>query len=259
MTVEVVTPSPVVRARPAAISWPAIFAALAVGIAAQLLLTLAGFAVGVMAAQRGVGSTETITLAALGWSAISMLIAALLGGYVAGRGSGLRRRSDGVMHGLVSWAASTLLYAALATTAIGGLTTGLFGLLAPSIAANNPAEQMSGNAQANEGARGAAGAAGAREQAMRALTDIGLSPDEAGAVVDRIFRSESVAGRSQAARRAARGAGSATLWLAATAVLSLLLAILGGAGGSRALRRKVRTVERPPAVIRAEPRVLTRT
>ncbi|HSQ05098.1 MAG TPA: hypothetical protein VLN59_13730, partial [Burkholderiales bacterium] len=119
-----------VRTRFPAISWPAIFAALAVGIAVQLLLTLTGFAVGVIAAERGVGSRETITLAAAGWSAISMLIAALLGGYVAGRASGLRRTGDGVMHGLVSWAASTVLYAMLATTAIGGLTTGLFGLLA---------------------------------------------------------------------------------------------------------------------------------
>jgi len=98
----------VVRPRFPAISWPAIFAALAVGIAVQLLLSLAGVALGVYAFDSA-DETETITLAAASWGAVSMLVSALVGGYVAGRCSGLRRTGDGVIHGLVSWAATTLL------------------------------------------------------------------------------------------------------------------------------------------------------
>ncbi|HSQ03391.1 MAG TPA: hypothetical protein VLN59_05120, partial [Burkholderiales bacterium] len=65
------------------------------------------------------------------------------------------------------------------------------------------------------------------------------------------------AGPSPGARETARGMGSATLWLAGTALLSLLLALLGGMGGSRAMRRSVRPMHRD--VVRSEPRVLNRT
>jgi hypothetical protein len=242
-----------VRIRFPAISWPAVFAALAVGIAVQLLLTLAGFAVGVIAAGRGVGPSETITLAAAAWSAISMLIAALLGGYVAGRASGLRRTGDGVMHGLVSWAASTVLYALLATTAIGGLTTGLFGLLAPSMMSTAATNENS----AGTATQGVTGTDEQRQRGLRMLRDIGLSQEQASNVLDRIFRGGTPsAGPSSSAQEAARGVGSATLWLAGTALLSLLLAILGGIGGSRAMRRTIRPVHRDAP--RSEPRVLSR-
>jgi hypothetical protein len=253
MSVELATTP--ARLRFPAISWPAIFAALAVGVAVQLLLTLAGFAFGILAAERGMGSTETITLAAAGWTAVTMLIAALLGGYVAARASGLRRTGDGVMHGLVSWAASTVLYAVLATTAVGGLTTGLFGLLAPSMMSSATSDQ---SASASASAQGVTGTEDERQQATRVLTEIGLTAEQANNVLDRIFRGGSPsAGTSAGADEAARGLGSATLWLAATALLSLLLAILGGIGGSRAMRRMVRPVQRE--FVRSEPRVLSRT
>ena len=66
----------VVRPRLPGISWPAIFAALAVGIAVQLLLTLAGFALGINTVTAADEGSETITLAAASWSAVSMLVAA---------------------------------------------------------------------------------------------------------------------------------------------------------------------------------------
>src|SRR5918992_1818802 len=120
------------RVRIAPISWPAVFASLAVGISVMLLLTLAGVAVGISVVEPGADSPRAITIGAATWQTISMLIAALVGGYVAARLSGLRRSADGILHGAVSWGATTVLYAALATTAIGTLTAGMFGLLAPS-------------------------------------------------------------------------------------------------------------------------------
>src|SRR3954465_4544955 len=85
----------------APISWPAVFASLSVGISVMLLLTLAGFAVGVSVVEPGADSPRAITMGAAAWQTISMLIAAIVGGYVAARLSGLRRTADGVLHGAV--------------------------------------------------------------------------------------------------------------------------------------------------------------
>src|ERR1044072_4161504 len=115
MAIEI-SPSPD-RTRLAPISWPAVFASLAVGISVMLLLTLAGVAVGLTAVDPGADSPRAITIGAATWQTISMLVAAIVGGYVAARLSGLRRTADGVLHGAVSWGATTVLYAALATTA----------------------------------------------------------------------------------------------------------------------------------------------
>src|SRR5215218_5255047 len=158
MAVEI-TPAPD-RARLSPVSWPAIFASLAVGISVMLLLTLAGVAVGVSVVDTGTDSPRAITMGAAAWQTISMLIAAVVGGFVAARLSGLRRTGDGVLHGAVSWGATTVLYAALATTALGTLTAGMFGLLAPSAA------ETSSSASAP--------AAGDRDQMLRTLESMGI-------------------------------------------------------------------------------------
>lgn len=228
----------VVRPRFPAISWPAIFAAVAVGVAVQLLLSLAGYALGVYPRNES-GSTQAITLVAASWAAVSMLLAAFVGGYVAARCSGLRRTGDGVLHGIVAWAATTLLYTALATTAVGALTTGLFGLVGENL--------DQGAAQA------AVGTAGDRERALNAMTDVGLSEAQARAVLDQMARS------GAADRDAAADAvGTATLWLAAAVMLALLLAILGGMIGVRGSRRTLRP-ERERITAPPQPRVLSRT
>lgn len=228
----------VVRPRFPAISWPAIFAALAVGIAVQLLLSLAGVALGIYAFDSG-GDTETITLAAASWGAVSMLVSGLVGGYVAGRCSGLRRTGDGVLHGLVSWAAMTLLCTALATTALGSLTTGLFGLLNSG---------LDGSAS-----QAAVGAAGDRDRAVQALADLGFSADKARSVLDQMTSGTD----RRASHDAADTVGSATLWLSATVALSLLFGILGGMIGVRGSRRIIRSTNRDP--VTARPRILSRT
>src|SRR4051812_1584876 len=87
MAVEI-TPAPD-RARLSPVSWPAIFASLAVGISVMLLLTLAGVAVGVSVVDTGTDSPRAITMGAAAWQTISMLVAAIVGGFVAARLSGL--------------------------------------------------------------------------------------------------------------------------------------------------------------------------
>lgn len=240
------------RARLSPISWPAIFASLAVGISVMLLLTLAGVAVGVSVVDPGADSPRAITMGAATWQTISMLIAAIVGGFVAARLSGLRRTGDGVLHGAVSWGATTVLYAALATTALGTLTAGMFGLLAPGTperAATAPAAVATGDS----------------EQVQRTLEGIGLTPDQARIVVERL-NAPAAATTSPAARQpveeAADAVGTATGWLTATVLLSLMLSMTGGAMGARGTRRVNRRTEQRPqsttTVTEPEPRILSR-
>jgi hypothetical protein len=239
------TPAPD-RTRVSPVSWPAIFASLAVGISVMLLLTLAGVAVGFSVVEPGADSPRAITMGAAVWQTASMLVAALVGGYVAARLSGLRRTADGVLHGAVSWGATTVLYAALATTALGTLTAGMFGLLTP------------GNAERTSAAQADP------EQVQRTLEGLGLNTDQARAVIDRLSApaaaTSSPAARQQA-EEAANTVGTATGWLTATVLFSLLLSIGGGAMGARGTRRVNRRVDlRASATSAAEtpPSVLSR-
>jgi hypothetical protein len=166
-----------------------------------------------------------------------MLIAAVVGGYVAARLSGLRRTGDGVLHGAVSWGATTLLYAALATTALGTLTAGMFGLLAP--------------AASEKAAPTATAAIADREQAQRTLENMGISAEQARMIIQRL--SAPVVGSATAPARqqaddVADGVGTTTGWLSATILLSLVLSMIGGAMGPRGTRRTNRRAEqREPA------------
>lgn len=242
------------RARLSPISWPAIFASLAVGISVMLLLTLAGVAIGVSVVEPGSDGPRAITMGAATWQTISMLIAAIVGGYVAARLSGLRRTADGVLHGAVSWGATTVLYAALATTALGTLTAGMFGLLAP----GTPERAASA---------ATAAATGDRDQALRTLEGIGLTTEQARTVVDQLTGTVGANDAAPAApaplEQASETVGTATGWLSATVLLSLLLSLIGGALGTHGARRGNRRIEQretaTTTVSEGPPRILSRT
>jgi hypothetical protein len=163
--------------------------------------------------------------------------------------SGLRRTADGVLHGAVSWGATTVLYAALATTALGTLTAGMFGLLAPGTAERTASAAVSGDP----------------EQAQRTLESIGLSTEQARAVLEKL-NAPAAATTSPAARQqveeAANTVGTATGWLTATVLLSLVLSMAGGAMGARGTRRVNRRIdnrtEPSTSVSEAPPRILSR-
>jgi hypothetical protein len=214
------------------ISWAAIFASLAVGISVMLLLTLAGVAVGLTAVDGE--DARAITIGAAAWQTISMLIAAIVGGYVAARLSGLRRTADGILHGAVSWGATTLLYAALASTAIGTLTAGMFGLIAPP------------QAERTAGASTGPTATVDRDQMQRRLEGMGMSAEQSRSIAERLSAPATPGASSTGTRRgerAADAAGAATGWLTATVLLSLVLSIIGGSMGVRGSRRVNRRVE----------------
>lgn len=174
-----------------------------------------------------------------------MVLAAFAGGYVAARSAGMRRASDGVLHGIVAWGVTMLLSVLLATSATG---IGLGSLFAMTSSNGNaaPAESV---ANLN---------LGDRQEAARVLEErLGLSAEQASRVVDQALvlsgREEraSPAGR-EAAERSLHAASVASGWLSAAIVLSLLAAMAGGLAGARGARRLAGAQLRR-AVVRRQP------
>jgi hypothetical protein len=112
------------------IKWSAVFAGWAVGLAVQMVLSLAGLGFGAWAIDlHDANPTEDIPVGAAVWTGLSMLISAFVGGYVTARLSGASIRSDGVYHGVVVWGVNWLVFAWLTTTAMATMIGGAFSIL----------------------------------------------------------------------------------------------------------------------------------
>jgi hypothetical protein len=237
-----------------AIRWGAVLAGVAVGISVQLVLTLLGIASGL--SMTSVQQGEAPGTGALIWAGISMLISALVGAYVAGRMSGLKRKTDGILHGVVSWAVTTLLFVVLATSAGGSLLSGLFsgvGQGASAMAQSGASaggltsllnRQLGTNVSADN-MRTLQGhiTAGRRDQAIDYMsTTMGVQRDRASTIVDQALilsgspDQASPQGRA-AADRAIQGASTAAWVVFGAVALSLVLSFVGGALGAMGARR----------------------
>jgi hypothetical protein len=114
------------------ISWGAIFAGIAVVLVTQLLLMLLGLAIGASTLDPATSNSPTASTFGVStavWWVISTAIAIFAGAWVAGRLAGMPTRTDGMLHGVVTWAAATLLGLYLLTSTIGSLVGGAFGVL----------------------------------------------------------------------------------------------------------------------------------
>jgi hypothetical protein len=234
-----------------AIRWGAVLAGVAVGVSVQLALTLLGIATGLSTTD--VTQGETLGMGPLLWAGFSMLVAAFVGGYVAARMSGLKRRADGILHGAVSWAVTTIMFAALATSIGGTLLSGVFtnmSQMARSAVASGNASPIASMLRAQAGNVDPNALrqvqrsieSGQRDQAVQQLSAMGLDQNKASMVVDQAMiltgkpQSASPQGR-QAAESAAKGAGAAA-WVVFLAVaLALAIGIGGGALGAAGSRR----------------------
>ena len=112
------------------ISWGAIFAGALLAIVLQLALSLLGLGI-------GLGTIDPLTeqnpMAGIGigaaiWWVLTMLGSLYLGATVASRLAGMPRPTDGVLHGLLTWAVVTLLTFYLLTTAVGRIIGGVTGV-----------------------------------------------------------------------------------------------------------------------------------
>ncbi|HJV73455.1 MAG TPA: hypothetical protein VJ654_04485 [Noviherbaspirillum sp.] len=240
--------------RPAfpAIRWGAILAGVAVGVSVQLALTLLGIATGLSTTQ--VTQGEVLGTGPLIWAGVSMLISAFVGGYVAARMSGLKRRADGVLHGAVSWAVTTILFSVLATTVGGTLVSGVFNnmtrLASAGVAGGgaSPIAALMRSQGVNADAEGMKQLqqyveSGQRDQAVQLVTSrMGVEQTRAEAIVDQALilsgSPQSASPQSRAAtENAVQTAGTGAWAVFLTVALALAIGIAGGALGAAGSRR----------------------
>src|SRR5262249_14835881 len=89
------------------ISWGAVFAGVVVALATQLLLNLLGMGVGAATLSPVEGDNPSAMSLSVGagiWFALSSILAALAGGYAAGKLAGVPNEATGSWHGLTTWA-----------------------------------------------------------------------------------------------------------------------------------------------------------
>ncbi|HTN67123.1 MAG TPA: hypothetical protein VL051_13175 [Burkholderiaceae bacterium] len=231
--------------------WGAILAGVVVGVALQMVLTMLGVATGLSTLEVGAAESASATGPLL-WAGISMLIAAFVGGYVAARASGLKRKSDGLLHGATAWGVTTLLFVVLAASAGGSMLGGIFGTMGEAMtqsnngAAGGVLSRQFGNVDPGIVDRFERQIqAGNRNDAIQLLTgSLNMDPQRAAAIVDQALI---VAGSPEQASPQGRAAAnrtvqmaSSTAWMVFGAMaLSLALGMSGGLLGASGARRMV--------------------
>lgn len=233
-----------------AVRWSAVFAGVVVGISVQLVLALLGIATGLTGFSMNNG--QGLTARPLLWAGFSMLVAAFVGGYVAARMSGLKRRADGVLHGAVSWAVTTIMFAVLATSVGGTLLSGVFSNVNRPAAYGDAGEPALGAMMSGQLGKMDAESlhrfqqfihAGQRDQAIdQLIISAGIERHYAEQIVDQALILSGAPdyatppGRSETEEKV-KGIGNAA-WLVFTAVaLALAIGIAGGALGAAGARR----------------------
>ena len=119
------------------VSWGAILAGAVVAVVVGFLLNLLGLGVGFTTfdpassddTAGGLGIAQGI------WTVVSALLSLFAGGWVAGRLAGMPRTTDGAIHGVVTWAVTTLLGLYLLTTGVGSVVSGVTSLLGSGLSA----------------------------------------------------------------------------------------------------------------------------
>jgi len=111
------------------ISWGAVLAGMVVALVVQLILNMIGIGLGAATLNPGMGDNPSAadfsTGAAIWWAAAG-IIAALCGGYAAGRLAGKPKASTAAWHGLTTWALTTLVIFYLLSSTIGGVVGGAY-------------------------------------------------------------------------------------------------------------------------------------
>jgi hypothetical protein len=109
------------------VAWGAVFAGAAIALVMQIILNMIGLGVGLSTLDVAEGDTPSASSMSVGagvWFVVSGILAAGLGGYIAGRLSGKASSSTTAYHGLISWAVSTLAVVYLLSAAASGVVGG---------------------------------------------------------------------------------------------------------------------------------------
>jgi hypothetical protein len=108
------------------VAWGAVFAGAVIALVMQIILNMIGLGVGLstLDVEGDTPSASSMSVGAGIWFVVSGILAAGLGGYIAGRLSGKASSSTTAYHGLVSWAVSTLAVVYLLSAAASGMVGG---------------------------------------------------------------------------------------------------------------------------------------
>jgi hypothetical protein len=111
------------------VSWGAVLAGVVVALVTQLVLNMLGIGIGAATLDPGTGDNPTVSSFSIGaglWFALAGILAALAGGYAAGRLAGKPKESTAGWHGLTTWALTTLVIFYLLTSTVGGILGGAY-------------------------------------------------------------------------------------------------------------------------------------
>lgn len=134
------------------VSWSSIFAGAFIGLATLLTLVLLGMAIGLSSLSPGATGVGDISTGAAIWWVISFLISLFVGGWVAGRLAGVPSRLIGALHGVATWALSSVVMVYLMATTVGVLLGGTFGVLQSAVAGTAPEALQAAREQGISGA-----------------------------------------------------------------------------------------------------------
>ena len=209
---------------PRRISWPAVFAGLVIGLAVQVTFSFLGLGLGASSVDPLEGDTpgKGIAIGAGIYLLITGLISTYIGACIASYLSGSARKADGVLHGLLSWGAATLVMALLVTSAVGGLIGGAMGIVGQ--AASGAAQ---GTAQVAANQASTSGRANVDVDAMKQEASGGTGAQSG----QQQGNSEQKA--REAGDTAARATAGAALWSFVLLALGAAVAAYGGASGRR--------------------------
>lgn len=186
--------APAARLSVRRVSWGAVLAGVIIALAVQLLLSLLGLGVGASTIDPMQGDTpgaQTLGIGAGIWWLVSSLIAVFAGGWVAGRLAGVPERTDGMLHGLVTWGLAMLLMLYLLTTTISGLIGGAFGMIGSALqAAGQGAAATAQTAQQTPQGQGALGQIQGQIQQM--LNQYAQQMSQAGQQIQQAAQDEQV-------------------------------------------------------------------
>ncbi|PWE53983.1 PhnA-like protein [Metarhizobium album] len=132
MSTVSVTPVPLEQPSTAAfhkISWGAVLAGAVIALTAHFLLNLLGIGIGAAVLDPMTNDNPDASTFSIGsaiWFILTGIIASFAGGYIASRLSGRPSTSTGALHGLTSWAVTTLFLLYLLGTSVGALVGGVY-------------------------------------------------------------------------------------------------------------------------------------
>jgi len=129
------------------ISWKAILAGTLLAIVVQIALSLLGIGIGASTIDPLVEANPTDGLGAAAgiWFVGTSILSLALGGWLAGRLTGFARHPDGTIHGVLTWALTSLVSFLLLSSAAGALLGGAASMVSRNPSILNNAAQSARN------------------------------------------------------------------------------------------------------------------